>query len=103
MTIIIGAPRGIPFLRVQPTGPVVVQHIERPTQIEVLAGSFITRGGRYLVTLMDDGEVRLGAVIEGADGEPYELVSGRAPNGVMLPLEVDRVVRESVRILDLVQ
>lgn len=99
----ISADRGIPFLRVQADGPVVVQHIERPVEIEVLAGSFLARGGRYLVCEMVDGTVTIGAVIKRLDDESYRVVPDVNVMQLMLPHEVDRMVRESVRKLDELQ
>lgn len=92
----------IPFIYVHADGACVKQ-IERPIDIQVLADSFINRGGRYLITLFEDDVVQLQAVVKGHDGEPFTLNSQAAPNGVMLPSAVDRLVRESVQRLDQVQ
>ncbi len=97
---IIGAtPPGIPFLRVMPDQEVVVQPIVRPAAVTILADSFIIRGGRYVLALLPNNEVCLGAMIEGLDGEPFELCRETTLNGVMLPFAVDRLVRESFRLL----
>src|SRR5262245_61814952 len=96
-------PKGIPFLQVQPGLPVVVRMIERPIDIEVLAGSFTARGGRYCLTLKGE-ELRLGAVVPHMNGvDIVEVASATAINGIVLPFVVDQLVRESVRKLDLVQ
>lgn len=92
----------IPFIYVHRDGA-CVKEIERSIDIQILADSFIARGGRYLITLFADDVVQLQAVVQGFDGEPYTLTSQAAPNGVMLPFAVDRLVRESVRQLDMVQ
>jgi len=80
-----------------------VKEIERPIDIQIAADSFIARGGRYLITLFADDVVQLQAVVKGHDDEPYTLNTQAAPNGVMLPFAVDRLVRESVRQMDMVQ
>ena len=103
MTDLIGRPKGIPFLRVQAGGPVVVQFIERPIDIEALASSFIARGGRYLVCEMQDGTVTIGAVVKRLDDESYRIVPDVNVMQLMLPHEIDKMVRESVRKLDEVQ
>lgn len=92
----------IPFIYVHADGACVKQ-IERPIDVQVLADSFINRGGRYLITLFADDVVQLQAVVKGWQGEPHTVASQAAPNGIMLPFAVDRLVRESVRQLDAVQ
>lgn len=92
----------IPFIYVHRDGACVKQ-IERPIDIQVLADSFIARGGRYLITLFADDVVQLQAVVKGHDGEPFTMNTQAAPNGIMVPFAVDRLVRESVRQMDMVQ
>lgn len=92
----------IPFIYVYRDGACVKQ-IDRPIDVQVLADSFIARGGRYLITLFEDDVVQLQAVVKGHDGEPFTMNTQTAPNGIMLPAAVDRLVRESVQRLDMVQ
>lgn len=92
----------IPFIYVHRDGA-CVKEIERPIDIQIMADSFIHRGGRYLITLFEDDVVQLQAVVQGHDGEPFALNTQAAPNGIMLPFAVDRLVRESVRRLEMVQ
>lgn len=101
--MIIGQPKGIPFFRVYPTGPLKVQTIERPAQIDVLASSFIARGGRYFIAVLSDDEVKMSAIIQGLGDDLHEVASEVCPNGVMLPLAVDRLVRASVAGIAAVQ
>lgn len=91
--MMIGAQKGIPFIRVYPDKSLKGEVIERPPEVELLASVFISRGGRYLIAVLSSNEVRMAAVIEGADGDPLELAAETAPNGVMLPLAIDRLVR----------
>lgn len=101
--MIIGELKGIPFLRVQADGPVVLQAIERPVNVEVMASSFIARGGRYCISEMEDGTVTIWAVMKRLDGEPDLVVPHVNLMQLILPYEVDKMVRESVRKLDEVQ
>lgn len=101
--MIIGQPRGIPFIRVFPDESLKVQTIERPAQIDVLACSFMARGGRYLIAILSDDEVRMAAVVPGVDGEPIEVAAEVSHNGIGLPLAVDRLVRDSVARIAAVQ
>lgn len=94
--MIIGAPKGIPFIRVYPDNSLKAQTIERPAEVQVLADVFISRGGRFLIAMLSNNRVRMAAVVEGVDGEPIELAGETVPNGVMLPMAVDRLVREGM-------
>lgn len=92
----------IPFIYVHATGA-CVKEIERPIDVQVLADSFIARGGRYLITLFADDVVQLQAVVQGLPGEPHTLATQNVPNGPLLLGAVDRLVQESVRQLDQMQ
>lgn len=101
--MMIGQPKGIPFLRVFPDYTVRMQMIERPAEIDVLACAFLAAGGRYMIAIISDNEVRLTAVVEGIGDDVHEIHSEVSPNGVMLPLAVDRLIKESVRKISAVQ
>lgn len=101
--MIIGQPKGIPFIRVFPDDTLKVQTIERPAEIDVLASSFIARGGRYLIAALSDDEVKMTAIVQGLGDDLHEVASEVSPNGVMLPLAVDRLVRASVARIAAVQ
>lgn len=92
----------IPFIYVFADGQ-VVQQIDRPIDIQVLADSFIARGGRYVITLFTDDLVEARAVVLGLDGQPFPVASQTAPNGPLLLGAIDRLVKESVQKLDMVQ
>lgn len=101
--MIIGQPKGIPFIRVFPDQSLKVQTIERPAQIDALACSFLARGGRYLIAILSDDEVKMTAVMSGMGDDLHEIASEVTHNGVMLPLAVDRLVRASVAGIAAVQ
>lgn len=90
----------IPFIYVFADGQ-VVQQIDRPIDIQVLADQFIHRGGRYVITMFEDGVVQAQAVVMGHEGRPHPLATQRCPNGPLLLGAVDRLVRESIEKLDL--
>lgn len=92
----------IPFIYVHADGA-CVKEIDRPIDVQVLADSFINRGGRYLITLFTDDVVQLQAVVQGLPGEPHTLATQCVPNGPLMLGAVDRLVRESVRQLEQVQ
>lgn len=101
--MIIGAPKGIPFVRVYPDNSLKVQTIERPAEIDVLASSFIARGGRYLIAMLSDDEVKMTAIVQGVGDDVHEVAAEVSPNGIALPLAVDRLVRASVARIAAVQ
>lgn len=101
--MIIGQPKGIPFIRVYPDNTLKMQTIERPVEVDLLAASFIARGGRYLIAKISDNEVRMTAVIQGMGDDVIEIASEASPDGIALPLAVDRLVRASVEKIAAVQ
>jgi hypothetical protein len=92
----------IPFIYVHADGA-CVKEIERPIDVQVLADSFINRGGRYLLTLFVDDVVQLQAVVKGFNDEPHTIAVQTAPHGPLMLGAIDRLVRESVKQLDQVQ
>ena len=101
--MIIGQQKGIPFIRVFPDKSLKGQIIERPQEIELLASVFISRGGRFLIAVLPNDQVRAAAVVEGIDGDPIELAVETVPNGVMLPGAIDRLVRAGVAAMGTLQ
>lgn len=93
----------IPFIRAFPDGHQVLSEIERPSDIQALANRFIAHGGRYLVAVLSDEEVRLVAATMGRDGETVEMASEVTANGPAILDAVDRLVRNSLVNLDLLQ
>jgi hypothetical protein len=90
----------IPFIYVYDGGE-VVQQIDRPIDIQVLADQFIHRGGRYTITMFTDDVVQAQAVVLGHEGQLYPLATQLCPNGPLLLGAIDRLVRESMQQLDL--
>jgi len=95
--MIIGRAKGIPFIRVFPDYTTKMQMVERPAEVDLLACSFISQGGRYLIAKISDHEVKLAAMVEGFNGDVYEVATEVSADGIELPLAIDRLVRESVR------
>lgn len=104
MTDLVGEPKGIPFLVVQ-AGDTDVRWlpVDRPIDIEVMGMSFFNRGGRYCMSEMQDGTVSIWAVVKRLDGEPHLIVPHVTVMRLLLPYEIDKMVRESVRKLDELQ
>lgn len=94
------APKGIPFIRAFPDGGLRLEFIERPVDIDVKACRFIALGGRYFIAIISDDEVKLSAAVGGKDGEMYEVANEVSPNGIALPLAIDRLVKKSHQHLD---
>ncbi len=98
----------IPFIYVyaNPSGAGLgqcVQTIDRPAEIQALADNFIIRGGRYVITKFVDDVVQIQAVVLGLDERPHPIATQTAPDGPLLPGAIDRLVRESIRQLDMMQ
>lgn len=93
----------IPFIRVFPDGQMAGERVERPTDIVVLASSFLARGGRYMISILSDDEVRIAAIVEGLKGDAIEVAADAVPNGPPLIAAIDRLVRASVAKLDEMQ
>lgn len=96
MIHIIGKEKGIPFLRVYPGGIVRAMLIERPIDIDVLAGQFMATGGRFCIGITEDGDVKIGAMMPTDGVEPIEVVSETVPNDIGLNAAIDRVVKAAV-------
>lgn len=93
----------IPFIRVFPDGHMAGERIERPMDIVVLASSFLARGGRYMISIMSDEEVRIAAIVAGHKGDAIEVAVDAVPNGPPLLPAIDKLVRASVAKLDEMQ
>lgn len=106
MTLIIpGGPKGVRFIQkpLDDKLPPVARYIERPVDIQFLADTFAQAGGKYLIAA-DGDQLRLAAILPHRNGtDILEVASATAINGIVLPLVVDQLVRESVRKMDLVQ
>lgn len=96
----------IPFIYVFANGPglgQVVTEIDRPAEIQALADIFISRGGRYTITKFVDDMVQAQAVVIGLDDKPHPLATQVCPDGPLLLGAIDRLVRESVHKLNVLQ
>jgi len=96
----------IPFIYVYANGShlsQVVTEIDRPAEIQLLADNFIARGGRYVITKFVDDTVQAQAVVLGLDDKPHPLATQVCPDGPLLLGAIDRLVRESVQKLNVLQ
>jgi len=90
----------IPFIRRYPNGRVAMQTIERSFPIFSMANNFIHAGGRYVVSISDEGRVELAAIlIHRETREEVECASDECANDRSLPHKIDELVRDSVRWL----
>jgi len=85
----------VPFICGLPDGSRLGREISRPAAIEGLAKEFVTAAGRYLLEIQKDGQVKLMAIIDTAQG-CTEVATEFTDNGPKLPQAVDRLVLESV-------
>jgi len=89
----------IPFLYGIVDDEIQVLEITASAELEVLAHSFINRGGRYIVTDSPDPmAVRMSAVVEGHNGGVHELTSEMAARGGDINT-VARLIIDSVRLM----
>lgn len=90
----------IRFIRKFPDGSDGRTTIDRPHTIETMAATFRARGGRYVIYKHSDDKVELSAVrVIKVDGEAVDMVTIATeftPDGIELPLAVDRLVRASM-------
>lgn len=85
----------IPFIQGFEDGSRVGRQIPRHIAIEKLAAEFIGASGRYLLEVLPDGQIKLMAIIDTAQG-CTEVATEISDNGPDLPQAVDRLIMESV-------
>jgi hypothetical protein len=90
----------IPFIQIFPNGRHAFAEFERSPKIEALAHEFIERGGQYLIRRMSVEDIQLEAVVIDADDRPLELAKETAENSPAMFAAVDRLVRTSIRQLN---
>jgi hypothetical protein len=85
----------IPFTQyMRPDGRQVPVSVERPSDIETLAHSFIDAGGWFEVEHLSTGHASLTACWV-VDGEPQDIAIRVVENGPAVPSAVDELVREA--------
>jgi hypothetical protein len=91
----------IPFTQyLRPDGRQQKIEVEMPAPIEHLAFTFIKAGGRYEAEVLRTGEASLTAVYK-VDGEDQDIAIEICDNGPGVPDAVEKLVRSSIRFLDL--
>jgi hypothetical protein len=94
----------IPFIRSFANGTTRLTTVDRGEELYGLACQFIAAGGRYMVMKMDDGAVELVAALgNGAGNEPTGVACETTEDGPPMLDAIDRLVRDSVARLDVLQ
>jgi len=90
----------IPFIRqfppnaMYPKGKRVLTEISLAKSVENIARHFITMGGRYVIEILPDGQVRAAACLQ-IQGEQKDVEVEIGPNGPPLREMVEKLVRAS--------
>lgn len=94
----IQASYAIPFVRIFPSGTRGLQTIDRGEAMYTLACKFIAAGGRYGITINEDGNVDMVAVLN-QNGDDVLAAQEITSNDARILEAADRLVIESVASL----
>ena len=77
----------------RPDGRAKEMLIDRPDEIANKAQAFIDQGGRFDIEMLMTGDVSITAEITDHEGEVKTIAQEIVPNGLEVPIAVDRLVQ----------